>query len=179
MNQHDVSFGDIQAAMQAGVPAGSPAEVHGVLAGMLCMDVGLDCRQWLGNFFGPELSGIGEHDRSCLERLFSQTRRQLADFDFSFEPLLPGDDQPLEGRASALSEWCHGFLQGIGYRGGNAGWPGECAEILRDFLEIVRLDAEVAGEGDENAYAELTEYVRVGVQVIQQELVSNTSTLRH
>ena len=92
---------------------------------------------------------------------------------------MPGDEDALQGRALALGEWCHGFLQGIGYTGKESGWPDECAEILRDFLEIVRLDPAVAGEADEMAYTELTEYVRIGVQVIHSEFQSLTPPQRH
>ena len=101
----------------------------------------MDSDQWLSHFFGPELIHLEAGCRDELHRLFHQTRRQLVDFDFSFEPLLPDEEAPLEDRALALSDWCHGFLQGIGYSGPSAAWPGECSEILQDFLEIVRLDA--------------------------------------
>ncbi len=177
--KNDMSFEDIQDTLIQCDVSGTAAEAHGLLSGMLCMDVATDCQQWLGDFFGPELADIEGEDRRRLDRLYQQTRRQLVDFDFTFEPLLPDDDDSLEDRAQALGEWCHGFLQGIGYTGKNSGWPGGCTEILSDFLEIVRLDPAAAGEGDESAYTELTEYVRVGVQVIHSELQSQTPPQHH
>jgi hypothetical protein len=175
----EISFGAIQDSLNVSGASGSAAEAHGLLSGMLCMDTAMESMQWLNDCFGAELEGIQGVDRVRLQQLFSQTRRQLADFDCSFEPLLPEDGDTLEDRALALGEWCHGFLQGIGYSGRDSGWPGECAEILRDFLEIVRLDPAVAGEADEIAYAELTEYVRVGVQVIHSKLLSRTPPQSH
>lgn len=175
----DVSFEEVQDALNNSDLSGTAAEAHGLLSGMLCMDVATDSRQWLGDFFGPELNEIREQDRRQLDRLYQQTRRQLVDFDFSFEPLLPDDEESLEARAQSLGEWCHGFLQGIGYSGKTSEWPGETTEILRDFLEIVRLDPAAAGEGDESAYTELTEYVRVGVQVIHSEFQSQTPPQHH
>ena len=175
----DVSFEEVQDALIGSDLSGTAAEAHGLLSGMLCMDVATDCRQWLGDFFGPELNDIRGEDRLQLDRLYQQTRRQLVDFDFSFEPLLPDDEESLEARAQSLGEWCHGFLQGIGYTGKTSEWPGETTEILRDFLEIVRLDPAAAGEGDETAYTELTEYVRVGVQVIHSEFQSQTPPQHH
>jgi hypothetical protein len=174
-----VSFEEIQDALTHSDVSGTAAEAHGLLSGMLCMDVATDCHQWLGDFFGAELSEIQGEDRLQLDRLYQQTRRQLVDFDFSFGPLLPDDEDSLENRAQALGEWCHGFLQGIGYTGKQSGWPGEMNEILADLLEIVRLDPAAAGEGDESAYTELTEYVRVGVQVIHSELQSQTPPQHH
>ena len=178
MNQ-EVKYREIQDAMSSGSIFGSAAEAHGLLSGMLCMDLGTGPDQWLHDFFGAELGEIGGEDRSRLDRLFEQTRAQLEEFDFSFNPLLPDDDETLEVRAFALGEWCHGFLQGIGYNGKSSDWPGECSEILRDLLEIVKLDTQMVSEAEEAAYYELTEYVRVGVQVIQTELQGSTSQQRH
>jgi len=45
-------------------------------------------------------------------------------------------------------------------------------EILRDLAEIskVEFDVEGAGEAEEGAYAEIVEYVRVGVLLINEEM---------
>ncbi|MEN9680743.1 MAG: hypothetical protein RLZZ627_636 [Pseudomonadota bacterium] len=175
----DLDFDTIQDLMIRGELSGSAAEVHGHLSGMLCMDTATDPAQWLEDFFGDETPQEGEYDRETFEALYRQTRRQLTDPDFSFQPLLPDDQESLDSRALALGEWCHGFLQGLGYSGETSEWPGESNEILRDFLEIVRLDVQTAEDADEEAYAELTEYVRVGVQVIQSELDAMTPEGRH
>lgn len=175
----DLDFDTIQDLMVRGELSGSAAEVHGHLSGMLCMDTTTDPAQWLEDFFGDETPQAGDYDRETFEALYRQTRRQLTDIDFSFQLLLPDDHESLDSRAMALGEWCHGFLQGLGYAGDTSVWPGESSEILRDFLEIVRLDAQTAEEADEEAYAELTEYVRVGVQVIQGEIDAMTPEGRH
>jgi uncharacterized protein YgfB (UPF0149 family) len=177
--KHESSYRDIQAIVPDYLETGSAAEAHGLLAGMLCMDAGIDYGQWLANLANPEEPAPQGRDQAILLQLFEETRRQLDDFDFSFEPLLPDDDAPLEERAFALGEWCQGFLAGLGYVSQKSEWPGECTEILRDFMEIARLDPAVSGEADESAYAELTEYVRVGVQVIHSELQSGTPRQLH
>jgi yecA family protein len=176
---HDVNYADILDALNLSGMPGSAAEMHGLLSGMLCMDTSVNRQQWLEHCFDAEMDDLEGEALANLERLFDQTRRQLFDFDFSFEPLLPADDHSLAGRAHALSEWCHGFLQGIGYQGANSRWPGECAEILGDLLEIVQLETVASSEADEVAYAELTEYVRVGVQVIHSELRSQEPRQLH
>ncbi len=175
----DLNFDAIHDLMVRSELSGSAAEVHGHLSGMLCMNTTIDPAQWLEDFFGDETPKAGDYERETFEALYRQTRRQLTDTDFSFQPLLPDDQESLDFRALALGEWCHGFLQGLGYSGETSGWPGESSEILQDFLEIVRLDAQAAEEADEDAYAELTEYVRVGVQVIQGELDAMTPEGRH
>jgi yecA family protein len=177
--KQELSYDDLQEVVSNHPGTGSAAEAHGLLSGMLCMDEGIDCEVWLANLFGPEENATDSYDRSILDRLFETTRRQLQDFDFSFELLLPDDDAPLEDRAQALGEWCQGFLGGLGYGAQGSDWPGECTELLEDFVQISRLDPEASGETDENAYAELSEYVRVGVQVIRSEFQSQTPQQLH
>jgi yecA family protein len=176
---HTVSYDELQAMLTAISGAGSAAEAHGLMSGMLCVDSATDTNQWLSDFFGTDTPLPDISVRRCLTDLFTVTRQQLEDFDFSYVLLLPDDDEPLAERALALGEWCQGFLLGIGYAGKDSGWPGECTGILKDLLEIGRLDPEAAGEADESAYVELTEYVRIGVQVIRTEFHSTTSTQLH
>ena len=92
-----------------------------------------------------------------------------------FEPLLPDDEQPLNGRANALALWCTGFLYGLGAGSISdlAALGGDVGEIVRDFTEISRATGDDA-EGDESneqAYAELVEFIRVAAQVVFEELL--------
>ncbi len=93
----------------------------------------------------------------------------------SFAPLLPTDDAPIGDRTLALGEWCQGFLYGLG--SGVAvpeasGLPGDAAEVLRDMTEITHVDVDPEDdlESNESAYAELVEFVRVGVQLLYDQL---------
>ncbi len=95
----------------------------------------------------------------------------------SFNLLLPPDEVPLERRAADLGLWCQGFMHGLGA----AGRPGAesplvsnevVREIVADFSEITRAtfaEQETEEEG-EGAFLELVEYVRVGVQLVFEEL---------
>ncbi len=82
-----------------------------------------------------------------------------------FAPLLPDDDEPLAERATALAQWCQGFLYGLGTGRLNSidELPGEVGEIVHDLTEISRATPgeEDPTEDDEQAYAELVEFVRV------------------
>jgi hypothetical protein len=93
----------------------------------------------------------------------------------AFQPLLPGDDASIGDRTSALGEWCQGFLYGLGTGAGlpeASELPGEAAEVVRDMTEIthVDVDPEDDPETNEAAYAELVEFVRVGVQLLYEHL---------
>ena len=124
------SYADIQDAVSHYQGSGSAAEAHGLLAGMLCIDPAIASEQWLDSLADPEERVVQSFDLALLEQLFEATRKQLDDFDFSFEPLLPDDDMPLPERALALSEWCQGFLGGLGFGAKGSDWPGECTELL-------------------------------------------------
>jgi hypothetical protein len=97
-----------------------------------------------------------------------------------FEPLLPDDEQPLNGRANALALWCTGFLYGLGTGqiSDLEALNGDVGEIVRDFTEISRAtgDDADADESNEQAYAELVEFIRVAAQVVFEELAAFAQT---
>lgn len=172
-------YEDIQEIVLNHHASASAAETHGILAGLLCVDGRLDCGQWLNAVLGNDASGLNPDERTALDSLCDRTREQLDAFDFSFQLLLPDDDQPLHDRARALSEWCQGFLFGLGYKLGDSDWPGECSEVLNDFVQLSRLDPDDTDETDEEAYAELTEFVRAGVQLVRSEFEQNAAPQLH
>lgn len=168
-----VSFPELEDTL---AEAGSPteaAEAHGSLCGALCAQSRLRFESWLEELLeNRETQNERTHD--VLRAVFSQTSEELGGASMQFAPLLPDDDEPLAGRTSALAHWCEGFLYGLGAGGLSTldSLPGEVGEIVRDMSEISRATPEdgEATETDEQAYAELVEYIRVGVQLIYDEL---------
>jgi len=158
---------DVALTNEASVGA---AEAHGILTGMLCANAAADCEQWLSLVFEEARDGLSESEEATLRELYDETCRLLDAVDFSFELFLPDDNAPLAERADALSGWCQGFLYGVGYAGAGRDWPEDCAEVLRDLADIARLDANASGEEDEAAYTEVSEFVRVGVQLVRGDL---------
>jgi uncharacterized protein YgfB (UPF0149 family) len=151
-----------------------PAEAHGSLAGALCASEGYRLDDWLAEIL-PEGAGQGAAG-ACLRELYEETRSALGGAQMQFELLMPGDDEPLELRAAALTSWCNGFVYGLG-TGGAADpdrLPGDAGEIVRDLAEITRagVDEREGVEANEAALAELVEFVRVGVQVVFEELAA-------
>jgi uncharacterized protein YgfB (UPF0149 family) len=147
------------------------AEAHGTLAGCLCGASGYRFEDWLREIL-PE--GRAGSAASALRELYDGTVAALIQPDMQLQLLLPEDSEPLAERTEALAHWCQGFLYGLGAgRITDASeLPGEVGEIVRDFTEITRaaVDSEAADESNENAYAELVEFVRVGVQLLFEEL---------
>ncbi|MDP3931048.1 MAG: UPF0149 family protein, partial [Methylococcaceae bacterium] len=74
--------------------------------------------------------------------------------------------------------WCIGFLAGVGFANPKSNWPGDVTEILKDIVEITKLETEdVAGEDDENALMEVTEFLRSAVLLLRDELSVGNNTL--
>ncbi len=148
------------------------AEAHGTLAGCLCAAAGYRFEDWL-----QEILPAGRASAAVaapLHELYDATAGALIQPDMQFELLLPEDAAPLAERTQALAHWCQGFLYGLGAGSiqDASELPGEVGEIVRDFTEITRagVEDESPDEGNENAYAELVEFVRVGVQLLFEEL---------
>ena len=113
-------------------------------------------------------------ERELLVQLRDNTIAALTDLHSAFMPLLPGDDEPLTDRARSLGAWCEGFLYGLAGRIklNLRECSEEVREIVKDFTEFTRtsLDSGDDDEGEETAYAELVEYIRVGAQLVFMEL---------
>jgi yecA family protein len=148
----------------------SAAEAHGMLTGMLCVNNDIDADDWLAQVMGEAPDELDDGEDEAMNALYADTRILLDAVDFSFDLFLPDDDVSLTERVSALSEWCQGFLYGIGYAGSTRFWPGDCPEVLRDLVDISLLDENAVGEEDEAAYAEIREFVRVSVQLIRGDM---------
>ena len=148
------------------------AEAHGTLAGCLCATAGYRLEDWLREIL-PEGRAAPE-STAALGELFTATTAALVQPDMEFELLLPADEEPIDVRTAALAQWCQGFLYGLGAGAitDATGLPGDAGEIVRDFTEISRagVDATQEAESNEAAYAELVEFVRVGVQLLFEEL---------
>lgn len=169
-------LGDLLA--EAGV-AQSVAELHGGICGAICVG-GIESadhwvEDWLedGDCTEEQLPTLAE----TLGGLKLDTWRSLAGTDMSFEPLLPEDDESIEVRVRELALWCHGFICSLGLSGLKLGYAGErraqLEEIVRDFSEISKAQADGTDESDEAAnfsLAELVEYVRVSVQIVYEDL---------
>jgi uncharacterized protein len=160
-------------------------ESHGALCGMLCAQGATDASQWM-------LYVLGEHEETSqalqqtgkkLLQIHQTSIEQMNDASAEFELMLPDDDEPLETRIEALGTWCQGFVYGLAVGGikEDTELPEDSKELIKDILEISRAgyvadnEAELTAddedsEDDEVAFMEVSEYVRMGVLLIYEEL---------
>lgn len=154
----------------------NPAELHGLLCGLLCTNINLDRDLWL-QYAREALVDDGKFSPitdKLLRQLFDEGIAQIDNLDEPITPVLPDDDTPLRQRVNALGGWCQGLLYGLGLGEIGRGTPlsEESQEFLKDVADIAQIsfDTDEGDEADENAYAEVVEYLRVGLLMIQQDI---------
>lgn len=163
------------AMAQGNLEASELSECHGVVCGLLCrrpdatLDMFVDLLDMLELLNEP-----GSALKISLEQLLEASREQLADDDMSLSLWLPQDEETLEDRTMALAQWCSGFLAGIGSGNDDAldAMSDDGDEGLKDLQRISTADVTDTSESeeDEKALVEITEYIRVVVLMIREDL---------
>lgn len=147
-----------------------PSQVHGLICGILCGNPN-STAAWKELVTGKKES---HKTHEVLQGLYDISAKQLDEFLFEFQLVVPADSQELPARAEALTLWCQGCLTGLKLAQVQIvdRNPGEMTEAINDLIEIAKMNYEdvVASEEDEVAYMELVEYVRTAVILIYQDL---------
>ena len=160
----------------------NPSALHGAMAGLL------------GAGFSPHTDQHFSATVAALEkalaidltgdlvdfvsRLSLSTLSAIEDADYTFQPLLPAEDSPLEERLLSISEWSRGFLsgftQGITLReAAGEPIPGMTAEALKDMAAIAQVDtAETDSEEAERQLEDIIEFIRFAAINIVSEAQS-------
>jgi uncharacterized protein YgfB (UPF0149 family) len=168
------TYDEFEQVLRAARALPEPAEAHGTLAGALCSSRDYGIIEWLREILPDDSPDEAALQSSVLQNVYDAMVRSLGNGESGFQPLLPDDDVSLTERADALSSWCQGFLYGLG--SGSTADPGkvstEAGEIIRDFTEITHVGVDAGDENEESevAFAEVVEFVRVGVQLLFVEL---------
>lgn len=159
-----LSFTSLQEHLAAAAIPISAAEAHGAITGLLCG--GLDSDEIAAGVLGDPGDDPGFPEVLATAR--EQVRGQLADGEFGFTLLLPPDDTPLVQRIAMLIRWCAGFIAGFSRAPPDDIASDEGTEFLADVTAL----ADAAGTVGEADYAEIIEYLRVGVQILYEERMS-------
>lgn len=152
----------------------SAAEIHGMLSGIVASGTPLATSEWQalladlaneGQAFNPPM-------KSLLSDMNDMIAADLGDPELGFQLLLPGDEEPLNERLKALTDWVQSFLVGFGVNQQNLTQASDdLREAIQDMAEIARLSDDVdANEEGERAYYEVTEYVRITAIMCFNEL---------
>ncbi|MEM8496959.1 MAG: UPF0149 family protein [Pseudomonadota bacterium] len=187
-----LGFEDLQALIDSVEGSVSAAELHGMLTAELCVGMESNLSALVASclkFAGEDLTPTAA-DELELRAIAGQTLKGLQDPDMSFQMLLPEEDAALLSRATALGEWCQGFMFGFAVAEKKSGLSlsdqDEIAEILQDFAAISKVDAALDGQKEidtdepifedddvenEEDLMQLAEYVRVAALNVYAQCV--------
>ena len=163
------------AIAQGNLEAAELAECHGVACGLLSRLPECSLDAYIGLLDMLELvDSPGTGLKMSLEELLNSSRVQLEDEEMGLTLWLPNDTEILEERTMALSQWCSGFLAGLGSSGDDSlkAMSEDANEALADLQQIAKAEVTDTDESeeDENAYAEIVEYIRVIILMIREDL---------
>jgi uncharacterized protein len=156
----------------------SPAETHGVVLGMMSVKPQeLQADEVLATIIQlneEEETSDQESFLQFLAAMVEQAREMLFSQGFDVQLLLPQDGNSLRDQTLALSRWCRGYIFGLvaaGLRDFKQ-LPKDAAEIIQDVLQISEINTDLDEQGDEEekAFFEIEQFVRVGVQLVFEEL---------
>jgi len=153
------------------------ADCHGLITGIICVtDDTNSALTALLDLCSDELENPIDYKEAkiVLETLCNTTAIQLADTNFSFQLLLPDDDQALMQRSLGISAWCKSFISGLGEGGVKfeSTYAKELQEIVADLVTISKVDTLGIKntEEEEVSFTELVEYVCMGAITIYTDL---------
>lgn len=166
-----------QQLQRAGVPM-TAAEVHGIACGLLCGLADDVQGHWQQALYSElDLNDVLVQEcRAATDALLQASAEQLRDDEaFTFGLCLPDEDD-LPAYAGGLSDWCQGFLYGVGVAApkAQASLSEEGREALKDMSEISKLDVSAVhgGEDEAAALAEVEEYLKIAALTIRQDRLS-------
>lgn len=166
------SLHQIAAELRRDLPEVAPSELHGSLCGYLSAGAQPSREQWLAQVMSDaSLSAPSSH--GALQQMFDASLAQLDSPDFDFELLLPEGETPVNERGDALVAWCRGFLGGFGLGAFDSSkLSDEASEALSDISRIAASDLDYEDpEADEEALAEVIEFIRVAVLLLHSDCV--------
>ncbi|WP_407656416.1 UPF0149 family protein [Legionella septentrionalis] len=155
----------------------SPSELHGIICGFLCAGELQKGETYLRTLLLHKSNESTRAALSIIFEVFTISQQQIGNFDFEFQLMLPDDETPLRDRAQAFGEWCSGFMQGLRMSGVDVNQLQEedAQDALQHLAEFSQLDYESlhVDEEDEQALLEVSEYARLAVLRIYNDLLQD------
>jgi len=161
----------------------SPSEAHAIAVGLLAGNVDNPDAHWAAAVY-EDLEAddaLAQECRAFLVELYVTTAEQLRDLEFGLQLFLPPAADSEYPIGMALRDWAQGFLYGFGLAGDAAAaahLSEEGREALQDFYEIGNLEVSEnpLDEEEEEAVAEIEEYLRVAAMLIHEDMHAREPT---
>ncbi len=171
-----IDFASMQAILTSEDVKSHASELHGVLTGLVCAGFAFEDQGYIAML--NDLFHDSEHFpkavKNAIKQLYSELWTSILDDSYSFNLLLPDDDDSMAERGHALSIWVQGFNLGFGLQQKDSPVvSADVKEVLTDFGEIANLSDEMEEDEDtEQAYFEICEYVRISALLCFSELAT-------
>lgn len=171
-----LDFATAQANITADSIKAHASEIHGVLTGLICAGFPFESPQYISmlNDLFNNGEGLPENVKTTVKNMFSELWTDILDDAYSFQLMLPDDDETIVERGHALAAWVQGFNLGFGLQQKDSPiLSTEVKEVINDFAEIANLSEEMEeDEATEQAYFEINEYVRISALLCFSELAT-------
>ena len=169
-----LSFAQVQAALGGDNLAAHASEIHGLLTGIISAGFAFEDESYLTllNDFFNNGEGLSKSLKDVIKTVYGEIWQSVLDDSFTFQMLLPDDDEAIVERGQALGLWVQGFNLGFGLQQKNKdAFSEDVKEIIKDFGDIANLSSELEeDEETEHAYFEIMEYVRISSLLCFAEL---------
>ncbi|GAA6171025.1 UPF0149 family protein [Colwellia sp. KU-HH00111] len=169
-----LDFASAQATITTENVQAHTSEIQGVLAGLICAGFPFEDQGYLAmlNDLFNNSEPFPAAVKNIVKQLFSELWTDILDDNYSFQMMLPDDDESLVERGHALGVWVQGFNLGFGLQQKDKPVASEeIKEVLTDFAEIANLSNEMEEDEDtEQAFFEISEYVRISALLCFSEL---------
>ena len=169
-----LDFASAQANITTESVTAHASEIHGVLSGLICAGFSFEDQGYLAmlNDLFNNGEGFPASVKATIKQMFSELWTDILDDAYTFQLMLPDDDDSLVERGHALGVWVQGFNLGFGLQQKDSPVSSaEVKEVLTDFAEIANLSDEMEEDEDsEQAFFEISEYVRISVLLCFSEL---------
>lgn len=117
----------------------TPAEMHGLLTGMICGGLKPQSNDWMPMLYDYTNDGIGwpVQSQTIAANVLTESINRLNAAEIDFSLLLPTPENDLIARANALIDWINAFIAGIGLIGiQTSQLSEEDHDILKELSEI-------------------------------------------
>lgn len=138
----------------------TPAEMHGLLTGMVCGGLDPESTQWMPMLYDYTNDSLSwpTQSQTMAATYLETTIKALNTKSISFSLLLPEKKENLLARAEALTEWVNAFIAGIGLIGVSSNQLSQQSnDILKELAEIALL--HIDDNEDFNELETLFQYV--------------------
>ena len=182
-DQQSLTFANAQAALGGENFQAHASEIHGFLTGIICSGFAFEDEGYLKsiNDFFNNGETLSKSLKEILKQVYGEIWQTVLDDSFTYNLMLPDDDESLIERGTALSVWVQGFNLGFGLQNkNNIKMSDDVTEIIKDFSDIANLSNELEeDEETEQAYFEISEYVRISSLLCFAELGAKPDIKEH